>query len=170
MWKVINDFVHTMSSDADKAGIKILPPIFHKNWLYTKSMHPSEWSSILFNFYTNSKKAIKRAKSEGKIQIECGEENDLIYVEFSDNGDGIKSGSEDKIFEEFYTTTSVETLEELDQNTEILGTGLGLKITKDIVKGYRGNIFVASAKGECATCLRVEIGKATDKELDEHGI
>ena len=170
MWKVINDFVHTMSSDADKAGIKILPPIFHKNWLYTKSMHPSEWSSILFNFYTNSKKAIKRAKSEGKIQIECGEENDLIYVEFSDNGDGIKSGSEDKIFEEFYTTTSVETLEELDQNTEILGTGLGLKITKDIVKGYRGNIFVASAKGEFATCLRVEIGKATDKELDEHGI
>lgn len=170
MWKVINDFVNTMSSDADKAGIKLLKPIFHKDWLYTKPMHPSEWSSILFNFYTNSKKAIKRAKSNGKIQIECGEDNGFIYVEFSDNGDGIESGTEEKIFDEFYTTTSVDTLEELDQNTEILGTGLGLKITKDIVKGYRGNIFVASEKGEFTTCLRVEIGKATDKELDEHGI
>lgn len=170
MWKIVNHFVQTMKSDAEKSGIQLLPPVFNKDWLYTKPMHPSEWSSILFNFYSNSKKAIKRAKSDGKIQIECGEENENIYVEFSDDGDGIQFGSEEKIFDEFYTTTSVETLDELDQNTEILGTGLGLKITKDIVKGYRGNIYVASAKGDFVTCLRVEIGKATDKELDDHGI
>lgn len=170
MRKVINNFVDTMSSDAAKAGINILPPKLNKDWLYTKSMHPSEWSSILFNFYSNSKKAIQRAKAEGKILIECGEENDLIYIEFSDNGDGIELGAEEKIFDESYTTTSLNSLDEVDQNTEILGTGLGLKITKDIIKGYRGNISVVSAKSEFSTCIRVEVGKATDKELDEHGL
>jgi len=170
MLKILKGFVSSMNSDALKSRIELLPPKFSKDWLYTKSMHPSEWSSVLFNFYTNSKKAIQRAKSNGKIFIECGEEDDLIFIEFSDNGDGIEIGTEEKIFDEFYTTTSVGSLAELDQNTEILGTGLGLKITKDIIKGYRGNIRVVSPKNEFSTCIRIEIGKATEKELDEHGI
>ena len=94
----------------------------------------------------------------------------MLYVEFSDNGDGIEPGTEEKVFEEFYTTTSLGNLADLDQNSEILGTGLGLKITKDIVKGYRGNIFVASAKDDFSTCIRLEIGKATEKELEEYGL
>lgn len=170
MRHVIKKFVDTMKLDAEKANVELVEPYFSKDWLYTKPMHPSEWSSVLFNFYTNSKKAIQRAKSDGKILIECGEENDMIYVEFSDNGDGIDEGKEEQVFDEFYTTTNVDNFEMLDQNTEILGTGLGLKITKDIIKGYRGNIFVTSAKNDYSTCLRVEVGKATDKELDEYGI
>ncbi len=170
MIKILKGFVKSMSSDALKSGVELLPPKFSKDWLYTKSMHPSEWSSVLFNFYTNSKKAIQRAKSDGKIFIECGEEENIIFIEFSDNGDGIDQGAEEKIFDEFYTTSSVESLADLDQNTEILGTGLGLKITKDIIKGYRGNISVVSPKNEFSTCIRIEIGKATEKELDEHGI
>ncbi len=170
MWKVVKSFVKTMELDAKKSGITFASPKFQKDWLYTKSMHPSEWSSILFNLYTNSKKAIHRAKSKGLIAIECGEENDQIYLEFSDNGDGIKVGEEENIFEEFYTTTSVDTLTELDQNSEILGTGLGLKITKDIIRGYRGNIFVASPKENFATCIRIEVGIASEKELEENGL
>lgn len=170
MRHVVTKFIETMTLDAKKSNIEILNPNFTKDWLYTKSMHPSEWSSILFNFYTNSKKAIQRAKSQGKIFIECGEQNNIIYLEFSDNGDGIEASNEEKIFEEFYTTTNVESLELLDQNTEILGTGLGLKITKDIVKGYRGNIYVVSPKVDFSTTIRIEIGKATDKELEENGL
>lgn len=169
MWHVIEKFVKTMTLDAKKSNIEIQAH-FSKDWLYTKSMHPSEWSSMLFNLYTNSKKAIQRVHSKGQILIECGEENNLIYVEFSDNGDGIDPEKEELIFDEFYTTTSIDNLESLDHNSEILGTGLGLKITKDIVKGYRGNIFVASPKGDFSTCIRIELGKATEKELDEHGI
>lgn len=169
MWHVIKKFVQTMTLDAKKSNIEIQAH-FSKDWLYTKSMHPSEWSSILFNLYTNSKKAIQRANSKGQILIACGEENNMIYVEFSDNGDGINPEKEELIFDEFYTTTSIDNLESLDHNSEILGTGLGLKITKDIVKGYRGNIFVASPKEDFSTCIRIELGKATEKELDEHAI
>ncbi len=167
---IITPFINSIKSDAIKSGIEFAEPIIGNPYLYTKSMHPSEWSSILFNFYTNSKKAIKRVGESGKILIECGAEDEMLFLEFSDTGDGISEENEQKVFEEFYTTTSPIDLESLNQNNEILGTGLGLKIVKDIIKSYRGNVYVASPKAEYSTCIRVEIPKANDKELEKYGL
>lgn len=165
---VVTPFVNALTQDAQKSGITFLPPIYSQPFLMTKAMHPSEWSSILFNFYTNSKKAIKRVGSQGVILIECGELEGLVYLEFSDNGDGISKEDEERIFDEFFTTTSAQSLEDFATSTEILGTGLGLKIVKDIVKSHRGNVMVVSPKADFATTIRVEIPKATEKELEQH--
>ena len=167
---VVKPFLNSISADASKSGINFEEPQFNKYRLFTKPMHPSEWSSILFNFYTNSKKAIKRANVAGKILIECGEFNDKVYLEFSDNGDGISMENEEKIFDEFFTTTSSESFEDINEHTEILGTGLGLKIVRDIIKSYRGNVSVVSPKGNYATCIRIEIPKATDKDIEKYGL
>lgn len=167
---VVRPFVKSLESDALKSGILFVEPVFKKYGLYTKPMHPSEWSSILFNFYTNSKKAIKRVATEGRIYIECGEEENLVYLEFSDTGDGISKENEEEIFVEFFTTTSQPSLADFDDNRQMSGTGLGLKIVKDIVKSYRGNVRVVSPKADYSTCIRVEIPKANDKDLDEYGI
>jgi len=165
--QVVRPFVQSMCSDADRSGIKLLDPVFHSYNLYTCPMHPSEWSSILFNLYTNSKKAIKRTDNDGKILIECGASEKYVYVEFSDNGDGIPKENEERIFQEFFTTTSAKSLDDaLDSPNEIVGTGLGLKIVKDIIASYRGNIMVVSPKADFATCLRIEIPKAKENELD----
>jgi signal transduction histidine kinase len=168
--EIVHSFISSMNHDAERLDIEFLPPKFNKIFLYTKSMHPSEWSSILFNFYTNSKKAIAREKIKGKILIECGEVDDYIFLEFSDNGDGIKEGDEPFIFNEFFTTTSAISFDNFDSTNEVAGTGLGLKIVKDIVKSHRGNIEVVSAKAEFSTCFRIEIPKANDKELSEYGL
>lgn len=167
---VVKPFLNSISVDASKSGINFEEPQFNKYRLFTKPMHPSEWSSILFNFYTNSKKAIKRANVAGKILIECGEFNDKVYLEFSDNGDGISMENEEKIFDEFFTTTSSESFENINEHTEILGTGLGLKIVRDIIKSYRGNVSVVSPKGDYATCIRIELPKATDKDIEKYGL
>ncbi len=163
--EVVKPFITTMRHDAAKSGIELCEPVFNGFNLYTIPMHPSEWSSILFNLYTNSKKAIKRTNNSGKILIECGMTEKLVYLEFSDNGDGIPKENEDKIFMEFFTTTSAKTLESINTTNEITGTGLGLKIVKDIVSSYKGNIMVVSPKGEFATCLRIEIPKAKDNDI-----
>ncbi len=163
-------FWKSIHNDAIKSAIEFNTPIRNGAYLYTRPMHPSEWSSILFNLYTNAKKAIKRTKSSGEIKIECGLENNNIYLEFSDTGDGISEENEEKIFEEFFTTTSPNTLEEIDESNEITGTGLGLKIVKDIISNYRGNIQVVSPKEGFNTCIRIEIPQATDKELDNYGL
>ncbi|WP_340152679.1 ATP-binding protein [uncultured Marivirga sp.] len=162
-WKSIN-------SDSAKSKIKFYEPLRNGVYLYTVPMHPSEWSSILFNLYTNSKKAIKRTEKPGEIKIECGLEDNKIYLEFSDSGDGISEENEERIFEEFFTTTSPNSFEDIETSTEITGTGLGLKIVKDIVSSYRGNIKVVSPKQGFNTCIRIEVPKATDKELDDYGL
>ncbi|WP_347049753.1 sensor histidine kinase [Flavobacterium olei] len=168
--RVVEPFRKSITNDALKSGIQFVEPIYNKYRIFTKPMHPSEWSSILFNFYTNSKKAIKRANSEGKILIECGEFEDKVYLEFSDNGDGISTEDEEKVFDEFFTTTSPNNFENTNDVSEILGTGLGLKIVKDIIKSYRGNVYVVSAKGDYSTCIRVELPKATEKDLEKYGL
>jgi signal transduction histidine kinase len=162
---IIQKFTKSILNDAERSGIEIIEPKFNKLRLITKPMHPSEWSSILFNLYTNSKKAIKRANSDGRIFIECGEENGLIYLEFSDNGDGVEKEAENMVFDEFYTTTSPINFDDVDSQNEILGTGLGLKIVKDIIKSYRGEIEIVSPKSTFATCFRIEIQKASEKDL-----
>lgn len=163
-------FWQSIHNDALKSQIKFKVPVRKGSYLYTIPMHPSEWSSILFNLYTNSKKAIKRTGKDGEIKIECGINENQIFLEFSDTGDGISEENEEKIFEEFFTTTSPNTLDDIDSTNEITGTGLGLKIVKDIVSSYRGNIKVVSPKEGYSTCIRIEIPKATDKELDDYGL
>ncbi|CAA0199677.1 sensor histidine kinase family protein [Tenacibaculum maritimum] len=164
------NFWKSMNNDAEKSNIKFDQPIRNGSYLYSRPMHPSEWSSILFNFYTNAKKAIKRTKKTGEIKIECEINDKYVFLEFSDTGDGISEENEEKIFDEFFTTTSQNTLEDINSSNEITGTGLGLKIVKDIVTSYRGNIQVVSPKEGFSTCLRIEIPIATDKELDENGL
>lgn len=164
------NFWKSIHNDAQKSDIEFLFPVRTGSYLYTRPMHPSEWSSILFNFYTNAKKAIQRTKKAGEIKIECGIYEKHIYLEFSDTGDGISEENEERIFDEFFTTTSPNTLAEIDASNEITGTGLGLKIVKDIVSSYRGNIKVVSPKEGFSTCLRIEVPIATDKELDENDL
>lgn len=164
--EVVNPFVKNLKNDAQMSGIKMMTPEFMGYNLYTKAMHPSEWLSILFNFYTNSKKAIKRAmRKEGIIGIACGKENGVVYLEFSDNGDGISKENEERIFNEFFTTSSPRNFADLNQVNEITGSGLGLTIVKDIVESYQGDVKVVNPKGDFETCIRVEIPALSDRDI-----
>lgn len=168
---IAKDFINSLQNEEMNSDNSVFKdPVFKKFRLFTRPMHPSEWSSILFNLYTNSTKAIKRTNVKGKILIECGEEEKFVYLEFSDNGDGIPVEIEEKIFDEFFTTTSSLNFESFGPSNEISGTGLGLKIVKDIVNSYKGNIYVVSPKDEYSTTIRIEIPKATEKEIEKYGV
>jgi hypothetical protein len=153
---VVRRFISIIQNDLNRAEIEFIEPEFKGYDLFTIPMHPSEWASILFNLYTNSKKAIYRKRSVGKIFIECGILNAFVYLEFSDNGDGISPENEDSIFNAFYTTTSAANHSGNDVDS-LVGTGLGLKIVKDIVEFYGGQIFVTNPSSEFKTTIRIEI-------------
>lgn len=155
---VVRRFISIIQNDLKRAEIEFIEPEFKGYDLFTIPMHPSEWASILFNLYTNSKKAIYRKRSKGKMFIECGIENANVYLEFSDNGDGILPENEDSIFNAFYTTTSAANHSGNDVDS-LVGTGLGLKIVKDIVEFYGGQIFVTSPLSGFKTTIRIEIPK-----------
>jgi len=153
---VVHALQKTLEADITKRNIEFLEPKFNGYNLFTIAMHKSEWASILFNFYTNARKAINRAKVEGKIFIECGKIYSIVYLEFSDNGDGIQLENRDKIFNAFYTT-STPVGKVVKTHEEMTGTGLGLKIVRDIIISYGGKIFVKEPTKGYSTTIRVEL-------------
>jgi C4-dicarboxylate-specific signal transduction histidine kinase len=64
------------------------------------------------------------------------EENDFVVVEVADEGPGIPSDVQARMFEPFYTTKEIDT-----------GTGLGLDIVHRIVKGHNGTIEAGLSQG-----------------------
>lgn len=168
--KTINSFWKTIENDLIKNNIQLNEPEIEGNYLFSCPMHPSEWSSILFNLFTNSKKAIKRSNNSGIINIKCGKIENKIYLKFSDTGDGIKEAIKDRIFEEFFTTSSPNTIDDIEVHNEFTGTGLGLKIVKDILSSYRGRIFVDEPKEGFSTTIYIEVPVATEKDLDKYGL
>lgn len=88
--EIIDDFKKIIKKDADQFGIKF--DVVARSFDVTIiPMHRSEWSSILYNLYSNAKKAIVRAKKDiGIIRIVVGSLNDdTAFIDFEDNGDGI---------------------------------------------------------------------------------
>ena len=155
---VVRNFEKVISNDLKRASINMRPSKYEGYDLFTVPMHPSEWASILFNLYTNSKKAIKRAKTDGNIFIRCGKDDKIVFLEFSDNGDGISKENEENIFNAFYTTSTASNHTSNDA-TALTGTGLGLKIVKDIIEFYNGEIYVSSPVEGYNTTIRIEIPK-----------
>lgn len=164
---IINEFSKTVETGLLHLGIALLPPQISGFNLFTKPMHLSEWSSILLNLYTNSVKAIRRANRKGRILIRAGKTDRVVYVEFADNGDGIPEASKDRVFEPFFTTSSPAGPFSSDYD-DISGTGLGLKIVKDIITGYDGSIHLITPPEQFSTCFRIEIPKATKEEMKSY--
>jgi signal transduction histidine kinase len=154
---------------AAKYGIKIRDPEVNGFDLYTCEMHPSEWPAILFNFYTNSRKAIDRADDvhEGEIFIRVGREGEKVYLEFQDNGTGIPEENKGRIFDAFFTTMPPKGVDAPEEEV-LQGSGLGLKIVKDMVSSYQGDVFVSEPDPEFSTCLRVELSAASQEQITEY--
>jgi signal transduction histidine kinase len=92
------------------------------------------FEEIFENLISNSVKALRN--EDDKI-VKCTgyiEDNSFILY-FSDNGEGIKVGHEEKIFELYYTTTA-----------DIGGAGFGLYIVKTHIESLKGNISVVASE------------------------
>ena len=91
---------------------------------------------ILVNIIGNSIKYTK----EGEIKIKTSTDNKNFYIRVSDTGMGMSAEEQKGLFQKFYRIKSKET-------ESIMGTGLGLWITKELIQLMKGNISVESIKG-----------------------
>ena len=75
-----------------------------------------------------------------RLETKRGEETAEIHIR--DNGTGIPPEAVDKIFNPFFTTKPTDK-----------GTGLGLAMCNDIIRGHGGSIRVESEPGEYTTMI-----------------
>lgn len=101
---------------------------------------PDRVNQILVNLFSN---AIKFTSAGGRITIKAKveEKGDFLEISVRDTGIGIPPEQLDKIFERFKHASSTSSL-------PLQGIGLGLSITREIVKMHGGNIWVESKQGQ----------------------
>lgn len=152
-------FIEKMQPIAHRQNIQLIVEPFTTK-AYTLPMHVSEWGSILINLFTNSVKAISRANTKKRIiKYKIGKLNNNIYFEILDTGDGIPVENYSLVFEPFFTTSAPTTPFSTTQQ-EISGTGLGLKIVKDIITSYNGTISITEPDEGFSTKFHIEIPQA----------
>jgi len=114
---------------------------------------PAKLSQVFMNITVNACQAImSRKQSEpdicGEVSIVVNLNNDLIEIVFTDNGCGMNSVTQKKIFDPFYTTKDVGD-----------GTGLGMAISFGIIEDHSGTLKVSSVINEgsiITICLPVK--------------
>ena len=111
----------------------------------TMSMEPSGIHTCLANLVSNAIDACKTSKKDGcavSLRVKRGDGSVIFEVE--DTGCGMDEETKSKVFNSFFTTKG------------LAGTGLGLLVTRKIIREHGGRIDVESEPGQ-GSCFRVEL-------------
>lgn len=97
------------------------------NTQHKVTIDESELAVVLMNLIQNSIYWLSTIDVEREILVEVEDEQDGLAIIISDNGPGIKNGTEDNIFSPYYSTKPD-------------GIGLGLAIAGEIMSEYNGEL------------------------------
>lgn len=105
----------------------------------TPPLHEAEVYAVLLNLVTNSFKAVREG-TERRVRVDATTTSEEFTLEVSDTGVGIPPQNREDVFQPFFTTS---------QPDPVLGvgTGLGLKIVRDLARAWGGDAeFVDAAE------------------------
>lgn len=87
-----------------------------------------QFDKALFNLLSN---AVKYSHDGGTVFLEAMVVNNDYIIQIADNGIGVSENNQFRIFEEYYRDPKAE---------DIVGTGIGLALTKRIIEQHKGVI------------------------------
>jgi two-component system phosphate regulon sensor histidine kinase PhoR len=96
---------------------------------------------VLINLLSN---AIKYSPKGAWARVAVAQQNGNLSIAVQDNGLGIPKESLPRLFEKFYRVRC-------DDRKDIIGTGLGLSLVKQIIDVHQGSIRVESEHGKGST-------------------
>ncbi|MFC3560559.1 hybrid sensor histidine kinase/response regulator transcription factor [Pedobacter jamesrossensis] len=127
-----------------------------KLWL---TIDQEKLERIIINLVSN---AIKFTKQEGIIAINVSKvENNLFEISITDTGIGIPESKMPYIFDRFYQVDSAD-------SRAHEGTGIGLAITKELVRLLNGTISISSIENE-GTEVKIQF-QINEAEQIDHAI
>ena len=135
---LVTDIVETVQQRADEIGAAIdwAPPTDVPQLLFD----PEALSRAILNVVTNALDAVEdRDGAAVTIHVECDTEAERVRVIVGDNGEGMAPETIAEIFNLFVSTKGAR------------GTGLGLTVSRKILREHGGDIRVTSQPGEGST-------------------
>ena len=100
---------------------------------------------VIDNLFSN---AIKYNNQFGTITVTVNESATEVELCITDTGRGMTPGEQVNLFDRFYRADSV-------RGSSIHGTGLGLNISRDILRRHGGDLRLESAPGQGTTAIAV---------------
>ncbi|UII19263.1 two-component regulator propeller domain-containing protein [Fulvivirga ligni] len=117
---------------AEKLGVSF---VFYTNTEDARIWYDrDQFEKVLFNLLSN---AFKHVNQGGEVKVGVEEYENKVRILVEDNGSGISSEKIHKIFDRFYS-----------DGDDKSGTGIGLSLSKTLVKKHHGEIEVQSTPGE----------------------
>ncbi len=92
---------------------------------------------ILINLIKNASEALGN-QTEPRIELRSGVDNERVYIEVSDNGTGMDEDTMEQIFIPFFSTKNK-------------GSGIGLSLSRQIMRAHQGEIQVFSTPSKGTT-------------------
>lgn len=111
---------------------------------------PTRLTQVLTNLLSN---AIKYSPRGGRVRVLLEQSREEVLLSVSDEGVGIPPDEYERIFEPFRRSKG--------SSAEIPGIGLGLSVSRRIVRAHGGNIEVVSQQGAGST-FRVRLPRSDD--------
>jgi signal transduction histidine kinase/DNA-binding response OmpR family regulator len=150
----VKGIASSFESFAEEKNIKI--NFTSKNEKLDACFDRDKLQKIISNLLSN---AIKFNKESGIVNITLGDRRSkgisYLQIEVEDNGPGMSSEVQKHIFDRFYKSQGLSTVE---------GTGIGLALVKELVELHYGEIDLKSAEGK-GTRFRITI--PVDEEFYE---
>ena len=141
--EVVQDSVEALRPIAESRGIELVTSITPLPSLVGDRACLAQ---VLDNLVSN---ALKFTAEGGRVAVSLYAEGDSAVVEVEDNGVGIPTAEQTRLFERFFRSSRAT-------DNAIPGTGLGLAITKAIAERHGGRISVESEE-DVGTSVRVEL-------------
>jgi PAS domain S-box-containing protein len=141
----VGDIINSLGSKFSRANVDIHVESDKEIMI---DSYPGSFYQVFTNLMMNSLRHGFDGIEPGQITIKLDENEDMIVIDFSDNGCGISEENMKKIFEPFYTTKRSEG-----------GTGLGLNIVNNLIyQKLKGTIKCDSQEGK-GTHFEIQIPK-----------
>lgn len=131
--QVAEDVKERLENVANRSDITISVDGTHEKVIGTEEI----LDQIIYNLTDN---AIKYNRPGGKVTITVEERGERVVVSVKDNGIGIPSDKQDRVFERFYRVDK-------SHSKKIGGTGLGLSIVKHAVAYHKAELSLTSEEG-----------------------
>ncbi|TDI77273.1 MAG: hypothetical protein E2O83_08265, partial [Bacteroidetes bacterium] len=132
---LVNITIEEMNYWLEISNFKVIIELEPDVWA---KVEPESLKQALSNLISN---AIKYSVDKKKLIIRLIKKETKIFIEIEDFGIGIPKNKLKLIFEKFYRVN-------LKENETTSGTGLGLKVTKDIIEAQNGKLLVESTLGK----------------------